>query len=193
MKLNLHPFMHSAGLSQTDLATSAGLSKGYVSEIMSGKKTPSPDVIARFAAILGVEAGALLTDSIAPDPAHGLAEPAAAFIFPEAVAIPIASGMAQAIAAVAPGLRHNAVWKAIKTQAGFGILAGDLLIIDLGAGPRAGDLVLATPEDPDSVTLLRRWAGSWLLPETPADAPISSTRAVAILGVVRGVLRGPAV
>lgn len=186
MKLNLNPFMRAANMNLTELATSVGIGKGYASDIRSGKKTPSPEVIAKIAAALGVEPGAII-DSPPPD---GLQKPAADFFMADAVAKPLRNNIASLIATITPDARKAAMWKSVRSAPAFGILVGDVLIVDLGAGPLAGDLVICTPEDYYSITLLRRWAGPYLLSDTSGQPTISSTRGIAILGVVRGVLRG---
>ena len=42
-------------MSQSALARKAGLTTGYISQVMSGKRTPSPDVRRRIQEALGVD------------------------------------------------------------------------------------------------------------------------------------------
>ncbi|MGM0535208.1 MAG: helix-turn-helix domain-containing protein [Pseudomonadota bacterium] len=52
-------FREYRGLRARDLAEKAGISQGYLSEIESGKKSGSLDVLKRIADALGVELGDL--------------------------------------------------------------------------------------------------------------------------------------
>lgn len=61
-----------AGLSQTELAPLIGLSersKGYISEIESGKKIPPTEIILKIALHFGVTTDYLLRDDI-PEQGH---------------------------------------------------------------------------------------------------------------------------
>lgn len=46
-------------MKQMDLAQAAGIGQGYLSEVEAGKKLASPRMLARLAAVLGVEPGEL--------------------------------------------------------------------------------------------------------------------------------------
>lgn len=185
MKMHLAPFLKRAGLSQTALAAAVGISRGYMSELTSGKKAPSIAVLNDIARVLGVDPGALIQDD---DPRPGMAEAPQRYSYePDVLSLPGPNTVE--MAAVAPDAKHPSWWVAQRGAPGFGILPGDRIVVDLGAAPAPGDLVLATPADPESITLLRRWAGPWLFDDNGTEAPRSSSRGVAILGVVHAVLR----
>jgi len=68
------------GISQAELARRAGLSPGYVGEVETGRKFPSPERLEAIALALDVRAFRLLmgpedvTDALGPDAAYETAE-----------------------------------------------------------------------------------------------------------------------
>lgn len=66
----LKALLSSHGLSLSELARRSGLSKGYVSQLTTGKASnPSVDAVGRIAAAFGVKTGELLGDDVPAGPA----------------------------------------------------------------------------------------------------------------------------
>lgn len=55
MKLRLGPVLHRRKIKQTTLADAVGVNKSYISEIVSGKKLPSMDVLSKIVEYLDVD------------------------------------------------------------------------------------------------------------------------------------------
>ncbi|MBM4319312.1 MAG: helix-turn-helix transcriptional regulator [Deltaproteobacteria bacterium] len=67
LQQRLRELLASRGLSVSALARQAGLSKGYVSQLLSGKASnPSVEAVSRMAEALGVTRAALLGDERSP-------------------------------------------------------------------------------------------------------------------------------
>lgn len=60
---NVRAARQSLGWTQEQLALECGLKRTYLVEIEGGKRNPTLKVVERLAAVLGVEASALLTSS----------------------------------------------------------------------------------------------------------------------------------
>jgi len=191
MRLTIRPFLMAAGLSQAKLADKADIKPGYLSEIISGKKAPSMEVLERIADALGVPPHALLApEDGAPDPAGaGFAEPDVAPYTPGT------SALDKAVRALCAALKTPDTRTAARAHPGLSICRGDVLVMELGGPPRAGDVVFATLSTEDGMTqetVLRRYVPGWLI-DTDAP-PIDIARAnqgVAILGRLAGVVRAP--
>jgi len=63
VKINLKKIREEKNISQSKLAILAGISRSYVSEIESGKKTPSLDMLERIAEALEVCTSLLLINN----------------------------------------------------------------------------------------------------------------------------------
>lgn len=63
MRLKLKELRLLKGWTQDDVATRAGMSKSFYSEIESGKKTANSRRIAKFSEVFGVSAYELIDDS----------------------------------------------------------------------------------------------------------------------------------
>lgn len=57
-------YRHKAGLSQQQLADSAGVSKGFISALEGGRSAPSIDMLAQIADALGVSAGTIVDELV---------------------------------------------------------------------------------------------------------------------------------
>ena len=101
------------------------------------------------------------------------------------------------IAALCPDLRNAEVYRARVSAIAAGILAGDLLVVQLGADAKAGDLVVTTISDADQdtqTTLIRQFWPPLIVPLTqddpfPAMVP-GESQASAIVACVKAVARG---
>jgi SOS-response transcriptional repressor LexA len=195
MKLALGPLLKKVGMSQTALADAIGVNKSFISDIVAGKKRPSLATLHKIVAVLEVSPAALYD-------ADDLPEETVSQGFSESEAVPFSparvNDMASLLRAVAPDVRRPEVFQARKSCTGFGIMKGDALIVDMQGQATDGDVVLATFVDDAGVaaTLLRRWVAPWLISDDPADPPLRldpASQMVAILGAVRGSLRGAGV
>jgi hypothetical protein len=100
-------------------------------------------------------------------------------------------------ALVAPQARAPETYRMTTAHPAFGIMAGDVLVIDLGREAEAEDLVLATIpglEGGKAETVLRRFAPPYLISSDPLDArpAILDDGTLPPLRPVVGMLRGSA-
>ncbi|MDT4995298.1 MAG: hypothetical protein QOH97_5190 [Actinoplanes sp.] len=78
--VRMRAYRADKGLTQTELATAAGLSKTYISELESGAgRRPSGNVLLRIADALGVTIADILGRSVTPAASDELPEGLAAF------------------------------------------------------------------------------------------------------------------
>lgn len=97
---------------------------------------------------------------------------------------------------VAPDAARPVPYRITRAMPGFGLLKGDVVILDMDREPTSGDLVVATRLDPETQETrsdVLRWSEPWLLGDTTEDAPvqIKDTGEIAILGTLAGAMRGP--
>lgn len=155
--------------------------------------SPQTDSIARVAGALGVSPAWLqgLTD----DPSGG-----GPMGFAESDAVVFTARDARArrvIEALELGLQRPETWRLTVGNPWLGYAAGDLLVLERGRGPVAGEVVLGTVHDPDTgrtVTVLRRYMPPWLIdprPDGPGGDQIDDTGRAAVHGVVVASLRAP--
>lgn len=188
MKLAIGPALKKAGVSQAWLADRIGVSRGFLSEIVSGKKRPSLETLDRMAEELGVSPGDLYEHDV-----PGLAEPAAQWrggVKPYG-----RRGLAAALSVIAPDARRPEPWLLSGDRPGFALRSGDLLVVDMNGAAEPGDIVITTDADPETgeaVTDVSRWLDPWLESDMPSERPrrMTADGRTAILGVVRGSLRG---
>lgn len=103
-------------MTQAQLADVVGVSRGFLSEIVSGKKQPSMDTLSRIVDALGVAPGAIYateTRGDLPAPATGFAESAAVPLTPPA-------DRSARIAALFPQVRHLSLVRGISVGRGLG-------------------------------------------------------------------------
>jgi transcriptional regulator with XRE-family HTH domain len=175
MGLNLHPILARTGINQTTLADRVGVRKGFISEIMSGKKTPSHDTLLSIAAALGVQVGDLFDD--APTKvamAQGLSE---------TQAVPYewrprrqAEVPGDEVAALSSTLRKPETYQVTMAVPWLALLAGDVLVVDIGTAPSDGDVILVGVVDSDTgaaKTILARFQkGIALTPDPMQPEPV---------------------
>lgn len=95
------------------------------------------------------------------------------------------------VAALSTGHIRTEAFRARESLPVFGILRGDILIVDLAnTAPDDGDLVLANRPDPHSDTRPARFMRGLLSYADPTDPPETAGDTAAILGVVIGCARG---
>ncbi len=189
MKLDLRSVLKRRNMRASQLADNMEVSRGYISEVMSGKKFPSPKMLERIATALDASPHELFgSEDIQPAIlTSAFSEPASAYV--------IKAQDAQTERKIADSAHHHQIWRAARSHLAFGILKGDELHIDLHHISRDSGLVLATRVDTETgegVTLLRRIEHGHLYSEDPSDTPenwSSSTHNYAILGKILGVVR----
>lgn len=167
MRLNIAPLLARSRMTQSALADQIGVKKGFMSEVISGKKSPSVETLIAIADALKVPVGDLFDDAAAPLPrapdatASGMSEDALPFTHQVATnADPIRT-------LYADRARNAAIThRAAASFPGFGITAGDLIVCDLSRLPSPGEVAIAVAVDTDTGTaqsLIRRYAPPFLL------------------------------
>jgi len=191
MKISLGSALDRSGITQAELARRTGVTRGFVSLVVAGKKTPSVDLLGKMAAAMGLSIADIAQPETAPARAAGFAESAV-----EPIATDAASLQWQAIKALNPSLRQPALYRLKHSQPGLFLMPGDVLVLDLARKPTVGDTVVITALDKNTgsvQTAVRRFLERWLLTGDPADPPEPidpNDESVAVLGVIASVLRG---
>lgn len=179
MKLNIAPALRQSGKTQTALADAIGVKKGFMSEILSGKKAPSLDTLIAIATALEVGVGDLFEapEIRASAPTKpGLSEgDATPYEWRTASRI---NNTNQLLAVAKSGVKHPETYKVLHDTTWLSLLAGDILVVDLATPPEDGDIILIGLTDANGFnakTLLRRFKdGAALSPEPGADDPVIS-------------------
>ena len=159
------------------LADAIGISRDKMSKVLNGTRDVQPDEIPKVLRFFGLQ-------QLPVGQAFGFAEPSV-----EALLLP-PSTVSTVIATLAPNTRHGNLYAAPKDYVSFGILAGDVLIVELNRQPEIGEIVIATinGKNTDSqATVLRRNAGNWLFSDDPLASPqplSSPDEDVAVVGTV---------
>ncbi len=168
---------------QSRLAEDLGVSRSYLSDVANGHKPGSLELLRRIADLTGLD----LSDLAGRPP--GMAEGDARPYLPG----PKANKMRDVAGMLFPGLRNVSYYTATMDQPGFGILSGDLLVLETSfAADRVepGKLVLARGEGQNSAgqTLVGRLAPPWLI---DGNGRISGEvgMTVGLIGLVQVVLR----
>ena len=171
-------------LSDRALSIRAGMSgdviRNWRRRLADGKEAggANAETLTKIATALEVSPSWLISGDDWPQ-AHqsqsqGFSEPTARFCAQSDVA---ASGETQQIdsiaRALAPTARHPSAYHLRRSFLGFGLLAGDCVIVDLNAkAPAAGELVLATVSNPstgEAFTVLRRLLPPYLVASDLGD------------------------
>jgi transcriptional regulator with XRE-family HTH domain len=195
MKIDLASLLKRRGMKQSQLADRLGISRAYVSEMVSGKKAPSTEMIMRLAEALAVGPDEFFTTpdySQSPDDQPGFREESDAYFASDADA---EAARLQAMRAMTQG---GTVCTLIANRSlpGFAILAGDKLVIDLGRKRTLGKLAAVTKADMQSgvaTTFIKRIESQALYDHdalTPGERWQSKTYNYAVLGEVIGLIRG---
>lgn len=164
MKLNLSPAIARAKISQTALADAIGVNKGFMSEIISGKKSPSLEKLIAIAQVLNCA----MTDLFDGGP-ETAAKPSDPPGFSEDQAAPFVISQRQdksaadhAVNSLKASLRHGATYRMMQTVPWLGLKQDDILVVDLATKPTEGDLILIGVTNADGFntrTTLRRFIG----------------------------------
>lgn len=167
----------------TKLAETLDISRGYLSELASGKKVATLPVYRRISEETGIPLGTLLG-------ATGFAEGAAL-----PVVVPRGDNRLLDLAhQMAPRLRKPAFLRLATDARDFGMCSGDLIVIDLLApsGPIPnGALVVAqiTDDMGEASTIVGRLAAPWIIGAAGIVRGRNEDTA-SVMGTVEAVLRG---
>lgn len=214
MKLNIPPILALRGLSQTDLANGIGVNRSYISELISGRKEPSFEILRKLGTFLQVPVAALIDDPLAtraptqapettPDhqppttPDHqppGFRETQAEpFTFRESAPPSMAKDVFKALSSAAA---HPVSYRATGAIPAFSMCPGDILVVDLATPGRDGDLILVGLTDANgfnAVTLVRKLHGTFALAANPTDpTPVidmAGDPRAAWRGTIKGLIR----
>ncbi len=190
------------GLSPTALAAAIGVTTTTITKFLNNRdytSTPGPQTIAALEEFFGEAAPSLTSRQLARAPRlHGLGEEEA-----EEYRLPEAGGKCGGRTTEQALVEHLCgpgctPWRLTSAElAGAGYLPGDILIVDLAATPRDGDIVCARLYDAaagTARTIFRLWQRPWLV-TAPLGTPRQKPQLVedekrAIRGVVVRSLRG---
>lgn len=206
MKLNIPPILALRGLSQTDLANGIGVNRSYISELISGRKEPSFEILRKLGTFLQVPVAALIDDPLAtraptqaPEatPDHqppGFRETQAEpFTFRESAPPSMAKDVFKALSSAAA---HPVSYRATGAIPAFSMCPGDILVVDLATPGRDGDLILVGLTDANgfnAVTLVRKLHGTFALAANPTDpTPVidmTGDPRAAWRGTIKGLIR----
>lgn len=171
---NLQLAVAHSGEPEAAICRRAGVGKDLLRHFFSGR-AQSMSVVraAAIARALNVDLDRLTSPDFSERDlgrSRGMAENEAVPWAPK----PAAPGTVAEIAAlVAPSARAPETYRMTAAHPAFGIMAGDVLVIDLGREAAAEDLVLVTIPNPESgaqETVLRRFAPPYLISSDPLDA-----------------------
>lgn len=162
------------------LAEELDVSESYLSNLSRGRKSGSVEIWRKISEATGIPVAAL----VGTDETGGFSDDAEPFTPP-----PVPQG-ATLDAYLAPGVAHRLTWRSTIAAPSFGILAGDLLVIDMRRAARTGEIVLAATLNGDTTdTRIARLAPPWLITPDPTEPPIDASNA-RIQGPVIAVARG---
>lgn len=191
-------FRANATLKMATVSRMAGLDPSTIGKMLGGTtETVQYTTAAKIAQALGRTVESISNNLDLPPPAP------AASGFAEAQAepwVPPAHGAAaDPIAFLKQGIRHPASYRITRPSPSLGLLAGDVVIIDLASPPKDGDIILVGAVNisdhsaaPDVITLLRRYHGSFALSADPGEPmPILSLEGhdASWRGTVRAMFR----
>lgn len=198
MKLNIAPVLARKNIKQSALADAINVNKGYVSELISGKKEPSLETLRRIVEFLDVPVGELFGEiahepAAQADEAPGFRESDVAEYQPGETRDPLEAKLLSAASGL---VRSPVTYRATTAIGAFAIQPGDLLIVDLAGGPVSGDMVLVGLTDQNGFnarTIICRLHGHIAVAPEPAfpDAVLDlQTSAIASWrGSVRAIVR----
>jgi transcriptional regulator with XRE-family HTH domain len=194
---NLKRLIEAAGTNPSNLARRVGLNHTAARDIISGKaRNPTHRTLQLLAEGLGVP----ITD-LTLRPPEGLAEAPGNFARSAGQGRRRPSDAEPTdpprdmIAAVAPAARTPACYVLASSLPGFGMVIGDILILDLARRPQSGDIVIATTADMETgeaSTIVRRYLEPYLVAGDPGETEhvlLADGARTAVLAPVEAVVR----
>ncbi len=198
MTVMIANLLKQRNMTQTQLADAVGLSRGHISLLASGKKTPSLATARRIANVLKVGVDDILPGEFAYSKQQkissldtgGLAEPGN--VAP--LAQPGDSTALRMARHIAPSARTPQTYQVTKDLPTFQIQKNDTLVVDLMETPRPGNIVIATLVQTltgSAHTEVLRWTGTNYLSGNPASPLIHDTEKLSVsrLAVVLAIVR----
>ncbi|WP_299558673.1 helix-turn-helix transcriptional regulator [uncultured Sulfitobacter sp.] len=194
MALDIRTALKERGKTQAWLADEVGVSRGYMSELLSQKKSPSHELLLKLASALNVSPAKLFDEeSPIPEPGEtgtmrqGFAEAGSACLAPPGAG-------RTSLAAIASTVRHSQNYIATETLPVFLMQRGDVITVDAAAKAKPGDIVVINQVNMitnESVSHVARWTGhNFLLGDPTASIQTDhDVLTVSIMGVVRGLSR----
>jgi transcriptional regulator with XRE-family HTH domain len=179
MKLAISSLLAERQMTQTALAEAVEIQRGFMSEIISGKKSPSIETLVRIAEVLQVPIGDLFDErpgtlGTAPgtQASNGFSDEAVPFDW-HAASLRETS---QVIEHMGKKVRHAVTYQVASPLPWLALLAGDILICDIATPPVDGNVILIGLTDGAGLnarTLVRRfWRGQALSPDPIEIDPI---------------------
>lgn len=166
-----------------ELADTSGLSPDKITKILNGQRQIKATEAPRIAAFF--QRGT-----------HGFSEETPLFQPAQAIPINATARIHTIAAALCPGLRKPEAYRMTRSEPSAGLLANDLLIVELGMTAAPGDLVIATLADTVrdvQATLVRRFWPPLIVPLSPDDPfpamDAEGDQTVGILASVKAVAR----
>ncbi len=185
MTIRLGKILKEKGMKQVQLVEATGLTPGYVSLIVSGKKTPSMRVLQDIADAIGVTMSEMYEEqdqTIHATPLH-LAESEASFT-PKSVKQKIETRP-----------KTLETWTVSHNVLALGLLIGDAMEIDISPSSISSGIALINRTDmhsDESLTLIRRVEGETIMPNSPHEPVVQvggEAVTYSILGWVTSVHR----
>ena len=193
MDVDLKSALEKAGMKPAELARRTGLSRAFISNMMSGRRSPSLANLRAISEALDIPPSELMPESTE---------------FPAADHQNASSGFSEgAVTPFTPPPEKRRQWDALLNENDhtrtlyqlrhdcpvFSMCAGDILSVDMRRAAEDNEIVVTTEamEDGSGTTTIRRLASPWLIAGT-SSAPterIEDDGRFSIVGVVRGVWR----
>lgn len=166
------------------LADATGLSPDKITKILKGERQIKAHEAPRIAAFF------FTRDT------EGFAEGAADYR-PQVVPMNATARIQALAAALCPTIPRPTFYRVRQNAPGSGLVAGDVLVVQLGMTAQPGDLVIATIADTDrdiQTSLIRRFWPPLLVPVMPDDPypalPSEGDQSSAVVASVKGMARG---
>ena len=152
---------------QRRIADAVGISQDKLTKILAGIRTIRPHEAPRFVAYFDADTRK-----------DGFSEAPAQFSGSDVAPVALGPGLNALMHALCADAAHPATYRLLRSEIGAGLLAGDIVLVDIGRQPKPGDLVLVTKNDPDTdtqETVLRRFAPPYLIDLSAPDRPLESS------------------
>lgn len=195
MKLALGKLLKARKMKQGKLAEKAGVSPGYVSLLVSGKKMPSQAVLARILDALDATPAEIFADD---DQAAGHTpadQTQGSFAESEAVFLDGSQERGARSRRSSDQTESTAAMVATRDHFALAILEGDILHVDLSDNFAKDCLAVINIADPatgDATTLIRRMINGQPMPSNPQEAASalrSHDKSIAVMGIIKHIER----
>lgn len=195
MKLELGKLLKARKMKQAELAKKAGVSTGYVSLLVSGRKMPSQTVLARILDALDATPAEIFADNNQAREHTPSDQPSGGFAESEAVFLDGSPQRATKRQRQSDHFENTAAMVATRDHFALAILEGDILHVDLSDNFAKDCLAVINVADPttgDATTLIRRVINGQPLPSDPkeqASALKTNDKSIAVMGIIKRIER----